>query len=52
MKPHALMHSLTGLGIGLLLAGLLPTVLAGNNGIILGIIVVVAGVLGDFMVNK
>ncbi|KKS04019.1 MAG: hypothetical protein UU56_C0011G0013 [Candidatus Curtissbacteria bacterium GW2011_GWA2_41_24] len=50
-KPHSLMHSLTGLGLGLLLVGLFAA-LGGQTGVVLGIILIVIGVLGDFAVNK
>ena len=50
-KPHALAHSVTGLGLGLLLAGLI-TGLTGQTGVVLGIIAIVVGVLWDYSVNK
>ena len=50
MKPHALMHSLAGLGVGLILVALVPS-LAGM-GATLGIIVLVVAIVGDLAVNK
>jgi hypothetical protein len=50
MKPHALMHSLAGLGVGLILVNFIPALVA--NALMLGLIVLVAAVVGDFMVNK
>ena len=49
-QPHALAHMVTGLGVGLLVVGLVPTLAA--SGVVLGIIVIVLGVLFDMMVNK
>ena len=50
MKPHALAHSVSGLGVGLILVALIPSLTA--NALTLGIIVLVAGIVFDFMVNK
>lgn len=50
-KPHPLMHSVAGLGLGLLLVGLFPA-LGLQTGVVLGIILLVVGVLGDYSVNK
>ncbi len=50
MKPHALMHSLAGLGVGLILVSLIPALVA--NAMMLGLVVLVVAVVGDFMVNK
>jgi len=50
MTPHALTHILTGIGVGLLLVGLFSGLVA--QALTLGIIVVVAGVVIDFAVNK
>lgn len=49
-KPHPLMHSLAGIGLGILLVGLVPAL--SGNGVVLGLILVVAGIVGDMMVNK
>lgn len=50
MKPHALMHSLTGFGVGLIVAGAVPAI--GAQGVMLGLIALVVGIVGDFAVNK
>lgn len=50
MKPHALMHSLTGFGVGLIVAAAIPAI--GAQGVILGLIALVAGIVGDYAVNK
>ncbi len=50
MKPHALMHSLAGLGVGLILVSLIPALVA--NALMLGLVVLVVAIVGDFMVNK
>lgn len=49
LTPHAMVHSLTGLGVGLLLVGFLPVV--ATNAVLLGVAAVVIGVLADFAVN-
>ncbi|MBI3620536.1 hypothetical protein HY214_05355 [Candidatus Roizmanbacteria bacterium] len=51
MEPHVLMHSLFGLGLGVIAANLFPT-LVGQNGMLIGIGALVVGVAGDWMVNK
>ena len=50
MKPHALAHSVAGLGVGLILVALVPSIAA--MALKLGIIVIAAAVVFDFMVNK
>lgn len=50
MTPHATMHYVFGAGIGLLLAGLFTGLAA--QGVVLGIIVLVVGFVGDTLVNK
>lgn len=50
LKPHALVHSLTGIGIGLLLAGWIPAL--SGSAVTWGIILVVIGVAAEFVVNK
>lgn len=51
MKPHYIAHSLSGLGIGFILVGLLPG-LSGSTAFILGLIALVIGVVYDYSVNK
>lgn len=50
MKPHALMHSLAGLGLGLILVNFIPTF--ADNALMLGVVALAVAVVGDFMVNK
>lgn len=50
MKPHALAHLVSGAGLALILAALVPALVA--NALILGVVVLVAGVAFDLMVNK
>lgn len=51
MKPHYLAHSITGLGIGLILVGLISS-LTGQTALVLGLVALVAGIVYDFSVNK
>lgn len=48
MKSHPMMHTLTGLGLGLVLANLLPGL---AEGLMWGLLLVAVGVVGEFMVN-
>lgn len=50
MTPHALTHILTGVGLGLLIVGLFQGLVA--SAVALGIIIVAAGLVIDFAVNK
>jgi len=43
--PHVMMHSLIGLGLGLLLSALIPS----PSSVLLGLIVIVVGVVLDMM---
>ena len=49
-KPHMLTHSLTGLGVGLILVGLVPSL--AMSGLMYGIIILVAGIVLDMYVQK
>lgn len=49
MKPHSLAHLVTGAGLGLLLIALVPAL--GANALILGVVLAVAGIAWDFVVN-
>ena len=49
-KPHALAHSVSGIGVGFIVLALVPALAA--NALIIGIVVLVAGVAWDFLVNK
>ena len=51
LTPHPLMHTLTGLGLGLLAASLVPAFF-GNNGVSFGLALLAAGLLGEFLVNN
>lgn len=42
MSTHSILHSLTGCGVGLLLAGFVP--LAGNTAITLGVVLLIVGI--------
>ena len=50
-KPHVVMHSLIGLGIGFILASFIPA-LSTSTGLWLGIILVIIGIISEFIVNK
>lgn len=51
MKPHSLMHSLSGIGLGVVVATVFSGAI-GANGIMFGILLIAAGIVGDMMVNK
>lgn len=46
-KPHALLHSLAGVGLGLVLVGLIPDLSA--NALMLGLLALVLGIVGEFV---
>ena len=48
--PHAMSHSLLGLGLGLILVGLFSGLV--TNALMLGVIVAVVAAAWDFVVNK
>lgn len=50
LKPHALAHSLAGLGVGFLLLAWMPAL--AMNALMIGVVAVVVAVVWDFMVNK
>lgn len=50
MKPHSVAHLVTGAGLTLVLVALIPAL--ATNALILGTIILVAGIAYDFMVNK
>lgn len=52
MRPHPLLHTVSGAGIGLLLAGLVPALGAGSSAVTLGAILLVGGVVGEFVFLK
>lgn len=43
--PHALMHSLTGAGVGIIVANLIPAI----NSLMVGVIILVIGIAFDMM---
>lgn len=47
MKPHALVHLVTGAGLGLLLSGVFA-----DSAMTLGVALVVLGVVGEVFTNK
>ena len=50
MTPHVMLHSLFGLGLGLLLASLLN--ISGGTGLLLGLLAMVVAVFGDVATAK
>ncbi len=50
MKPHALMHSLTGFAVAFIVVGLWPSL--GAMALTYGIILLVVGILGDMWVQS
>lgn len=49
-KPHPLLHIVSGVGLGLVLVALVPSLVA--NALTLGVVLVVVGVAAEFMVKK
>lgn len=50
LKPHPLLHTLSGVGLGLVIVALLPAL--GPSALTLGVVLVVAGLLGEFLFLK
>lgn len=50
MKPHPLLHTVSGVGLGMLLTNWFG--LVGTTGVYLGVILVVLGVVGEFVLLK
>lgn len=50
MKPHSLAHSVTGLGLGLILVAFIPALV--SSALVLGVIVLIGGMAWDMAVNK
>ena len=46
-KPHALLHTAGGIGIGIVIIGVLPGLI--SQAVLLGFIIIVAAVIGEFM---
>lgn len=49
-KPHALLHTVVGVGLGLVLVSYFSGL--ASNALMLGLLLVVAGVAGEFVWNK
>ena len=49
-KPHAIAHSIAGIGVGLLLVGLVPSL--ASSGLMYGIILIVGGIAWDMYAQK
>lgn len=47
MKPHALMHLLSGIGLGIIIAAVM-----GSTNMGLGVVLLIAGMLGDMWVQQ
>lgn len=50
LSPHPVMHTLTGLGLGLVAANMVPTLSTGS-GISFGLVLIAGGLLGEFLVS-
>jgi len=51
MKTHPMLHSIFGLGLGIMLASFIPG-LSGSTGLILGLILAIAGPVGEILLLK
>jgi len=49
-KPHSLLHTVAGIGLGFLLLALAPQFFA--NALILGVVLIILAVLGELMIKK
>lgn len=49
-KPHPLLHTVSGIGLGMLLIALIPELAL--NAFMLGIVLLVVGVAGEFIILK
>lgn len=47
MKPHALLHSLMGIGLGMVLLALLPGLV--SNALTIGVVLIVIAFVAEFM---
>ncbi len=50
MKPHPLLHSLMGIGLGLILVSLVPSLV--SNALTFGIILVIVAFVAEMMMGK
>lgn len=51
LKPHSLLHTVAGIGIGLVLSVWLAQ-LSSSNVLLWGVILIVVGVLGEFLIES
>lgn len=51
LNSHPVMHTLTGLGLGLVAANLVSS-LSGNTGVSFGLVLIAAGLLGEFLISQ
>jgi hypothetical protein len=49
-STHSIIHSIIGLGVGIFLVGLLPTL--GSNAVITGLVILVVGIVLDMVMVK
>lgn len=49
-KPHALLHTLLGIGLGVLISFWFPVV--SGNAVVVGLVLVVVAIVGDFMAKS
>jgi hypothetical protein len=49
-STHSVIHSIAGLGVGILLVGLLPTL--ATNALVTGLVIVVVGIVLDMVLVK
>jgi hypothetical protein len=47
LKPHVLLHTVMGVGVGLVLAGLVPAVY--GMAVTVGVVLVLVGLVGEFL---
>ena len=50
LNSHPVMHTLTGLGLGLVAANIVSS-LTGSTGVSFGLVLIAAGLLGEFLIN-
>ncbi|MBI3341793.1 hypothetical protein HY024_01590 [Candidatus Curtissbacteria bacterium] len=50
MKPHSIAHSVEGAGVILIVSALIPAIAA--NALVVGVVLLIAGIAYDMMVNK
>ena len=50
MKPHPLLHSLMGIGLGLVLVSLVPSLV--SNGLTIGVVLIIVAFVAEQMMGK